>query len=50
VFVDWRASFDCAPEDRERWLEQFERKGFAVWLDALRRFMDDRAKRSKACG
>jgi hypothetical protein len=34
AFVDWRA-----PEERERWLEQFEQKGFAVWLAALRRFM-----------
>src|SRR6185503_6532544 len=50
AFVDWRASFDCAPEERERWLEQFEQKGFAVWLAALRRFMDDRAKRRKICG
>ena len=49
-FVDWRASFDCAPEERERWLDQFEQKGFAVWLAALRRFMDDRAKRRKICG
>jgi hypothetical protein len=50
AFIDWRASFDCAPEERERWLEQFEQKGFAVWLAALRRFMDDRANQPKACG
>jgi len=39
AFVDWRARFDCAPDERERWLDQFEQKGFAVWLAALRRFM-----------
>lgn len=39
AFVDWRASFDCAPEERARWVEQFEEKGFAVWLAALRRHM-----------
>lgn len=39
AFVDWRARFDCAPDERERWLDQFEKKGFAVWLAALRRFM-----------
>jgi hypothetical protein len=39
AFVDWRATFDCAPEERARWVEQFEQKGFAVWLAALRNFM-----------
>ena len=39
AFVDWRASFDCAPGEQARWVEQFEDKGFAVWLAALRRFM-----------
>ena len=39
AFVEWSATFDCAPDERARWLEQFERKGFAVWLAALRRFM-----------
>jgi hypothetical protein len=39
AFVDWRATFDCAPDEQARWVEQFERNGFAVWLAALRRFM-----------
>lgn len=39
TFVEWTATFDCAPEERARWLAQFEHKGFAVWLAALRRFM-----------
>jgi len=38
-FVDWRATFDCAPQEQARWIEQFEHKGFAVWLAALRRFL-----------
>jgi len=38
-FVDRRATFDRAPEERERWIEQFERRGFAVWLAELRHFM-----------
>jgi hypothetical protein len=39
AFVDWRATFDCAPDDQARWVDQFEQKGFAVWLAALRDFM-----------
>jgi hypothetical protein len=30
--VDWRATFDCPPEEQARWVEQFEQKGFTVWL------------------
>ena len=39
AFVDWRATFDCPPAELARWREQFEQKGFAVWLAALRRFL-----------
>ena len=39
AFVDWRATFDCAPDEQARWIDQFEQKGFALWLAALRRFM-----------
>jgi polyketide cyclase/dehydrase/lipid transport protein len=39
AFVDWQASFDCSEDERDRWVRQFEQKGFAVWLAALRRFM-----------
>jgi hypothetical protein len=42
AFVDWSASFDCAFEERARWIEHFERRGFAVWLGALARFMATR--------
>jgi hypothetical protein len=37
--VEWSATFDCAPDERAKWVEHFERRGFAVWLEALRRFM-----------
>ncbi len=38
-FVEWWATFDCAAEEREKWVRQFEQEGFAKWLGALRRFM-----------
>ena len=39
AFVDWWATFDCAAEERERWVTFFARDGFATWLGALRQFM-----------
>jgi hypothetical protein len=39
AFVEWWATFDCASDDRARMIDQFEVKGFAVWLAALRKFM-----------
>jgi hypothetical protein len=39
AFVEWWATFECAPGERARWIDQFENRGFAVWLAALRRFM-----------
>jgi hypothetical protein len=44
TFVDWRATFDCAPNEQARWVDQFENKGFAVWLAALGRFMAQKAR------
>jgi hypothetical protein len=41
-FVEWTAHFDCALDERERWVEHFEQRGFAVWLAALQRFMATR--------
>lgn len=38
-FVEWWATFDCAAEERDRWVAHFEQQGFAKWLGALRRFM-----------
>jgi hypothetical protein len=40
AFVEWWATFDCATDDRVRMIDQFENKGFAVWLGALRKFMN----------
>jgi hypothetical protein len=39
AFVEWSATFDCAAEDYDRMIEQFEKSGFAVWLRALREYM-----------
>jgi Polyketide cyclase / dehydrase and lipid transport len=44
AFVEWQASFDCAEEERERWVEHFEQNGFAVWLGALAKFMANARK------
>lgn len=39
AFVEWWATFDCAADERARWVGYFETQGFAAWLAALRRFM-----------
>jgi hypothetical protein len=40
TFVEWRARFDCLfADETDRWIEHFEHQGFAVWLSALRTFM-----------
>lgn len=44
AFVEWWATFDCAAEERERWIRYFETEGFARWLAALRRFMAQRRR------
>jgi hypothetical protein len=38
-FVEWWATFDCAAEEREKWVGHFEKNGFSKWLAALRKFM-----------
>jgi hypothetical protein len=38
-FVEWWATFDCAADEREKWVSHFENNGFAKWLAALRDFM-----------
>lgn len=35
AFVEWSATFDCAAEDHDRWITQFE-ESFARWLGSLR--------------
>jgi len=37
--VEWWATFDCAAEERDKWVKHFEQQGFAKWLGALRQFM-----------
>ena len=36
AFVEWWATFDCAEDERDHWVEHFEHNGFAVWLASLR--------------
>lgn len=42
ALVEWWATFDCALDERAKWVAHFEQKGFAVWLAALRTFMAKR--------
>jgi hypothetical protein len=35
-FVEWWATFDCAPEQEEHLTSHFTHQGFAVWLGSLR--------------
>jgi hypothetical protein len=41
ALVEWWATFDCAAEEYDQWVNYFEKEGFAKWLGALRSFMDD---------
>ncbi len=45
-FVEWWATFDCAADERDKWVKHFELQGFANWLAALRHFMAQRTTRS----
>jgi hypothetical protein len=36
AFVEWWATFDCADDEHDRWIEHFEHEGFAKWLASLR--------------
>ncbi len=44
-FVEWWATFDCAADERDKWVKYFELQGFAKWLAALRHFMAQRTTR-----
>jgi hypothetical protein len=35
AFVEWWATFDCAADEYDRWIE-FYRNSFAKWLESLR--------------
>lgn len=39
ALVEWSATFDCAENERDKWVTHFEQNGFAKWLGALREFM-----------
>jgi len=39
--VEWWATFDCAAEERDKWVRHFEQEGFAKWLAALRHFLSE---------
>lgn len=47
-FVEWWATFDCALEERARWVRHLEQEGFAKWLAALREFMAARIRERAA--
>jgi hypothetical protein len=40
AFVEWWATFDCAEDEREKWIEQFAHNGFEKWLASLRAQLD----------
>jgi Polyketide cyclase / dehydrase and lipid transport len=40
-FIEWWATFDCAMEERDKWVKQLEQGGFAKWLAVLRQFMSN---------
>lgn len=35
AFIEWSATFDCVPEERDRWTRRFT-NSFAGWLESLR--------------
>jgi hypothetical protein len=36
AFVEWSATFDCAEDQREHWVDYLAKEGFAKWLASLR--------------
>src|ERR1700761_3991829 len=44
AFIEWSATFDCAMEEREKWIAHFEHQGFAKWLAALNQFMSKKKR------
>jgi hypothetical protein len=44
-FVEWSATFDCAPERQDEWVVFF-RDAFERRLESLRRYLDDRTKQA----
>jgi hypothetical protein len=44
-FIEWSASFDCAPQEHEKWIVFF-RDAFAGWLGSLRRYAEAAAAKA----
>ncbi|HTR84186.1 MAG TPA: SRPBCC family protein [Reyranella sp.] len=40
AFVEWWATFDCAPDELARRTHHFAKEGFAKWLAALKTFAE----------
>jgi Polyketide cyclase / dehydrase and lipid transport len=47
-FVEWWATFDCAADERDKWVKHFEQQGFAKWLAALGQFMATASSRNES--
>lgn len=47
-FVEWWATFDCADDERDKWVKHFEQQGFAKWLAALDQFMAAASSRNES--
>lgn len=45
AFVEWWATFDCAQEELDRWVNYFEKDGFSKWLAALGEYVGADRKR-----
>lgn len=39
-FVEWWATFECAPDEAQRWTAYFRDEGFAKWLGSLRSYLE----------
>jgi hypothetical protein len=47
-FIEWWATFDCAPEQHEHWTAYFANDGFAKWLGSLRNHLSARDRETPA--
>ena len=41
AFVEWWATFECAEDEREKWIAHFRDDGFSVWLRSLRSRLEE---------
>ena len=40
AFVEWWATFECTPDEAQRWTAYFRDEGFAKWLGSLRSYLE----------